>query len=141
MAKAADTASVRAYVAAMPPGTQAAVERLRALILAAAPALLESRSYGIIGYKLDGRPFIYCGGFARHVALYPVTAAMRRDHADAIAPFVASTGTLKFPLDQPLPVALIKRLLKTRVGEMRAAAEPAAGGRRRTERRSGRPSR
>ena len=123
MAKTPANASVRAYVAAMPPDARAAIERLRALIRAAAPALVESRSYGIIGYKLEGRVFIYCGGFARHVALYPITAAMRRDHGDAIAPFAASKGTLKFPLDRPLPVPLIKRLLKTRLAEMRAAAK------------------
>jgi uncharacterized protein YdhG (YjbR/CyaY superfamily) len=109
----------------MPPDARAAVERLRALIRAAAPKLVESRSYGIIGYKLDGRAFIYCGGFAKHVALYPITAAMRHDLGDAIAPFVASKGTLKFPLDQRLPVTLIKRLLKSRLAEMRAA-KPAA---------------
>ena len=126
MAKTAATASVRAYVAAMPPDMRAAVGRLRALIRAAAPTAVEARSYGIIGYKIDGRVFVYCGGFARHVSLYPVTTAIRREHADAIAPFHASKGTLKFPLDQRLPVALITRLLKTRVAEMRAAAKPAA---------------
>jgi uncharacterized protein YdhG (YjbR/CyaY superfamily) len=119
MAKTAATASVRDYVAGLPPDVRSAVERLRALIRAAAPKAVESRSYGIIGYKIDGRVFLYCGGFARHVALYPVTAAMRRDHADAIAPFHASKGTLKFPLDQRLPVGVIRRLLKTRLAEMR----------------------
>jgi uncharacterized protein YdhG (YjbR/CyaY superfamily) len=122
VAKTAAAGSVNAYVKAMPPDVRAAVERLRALIRAAAPKAVESRSYGIIGYKIDGRPFVYCGGFTHHVSLYPVTAAMRRDHADAFATYQASKGTLKFPLDQRLPVALIKRLVKTRLAEMRAAA-------------------
>jgi uncharacterized protein YdhG (YjbR/CyaY superfamily) len=116
--KAPAAATVAEYLAAMPPDARRAVGRLRALIRAAAPKAVESRSYGIIGYKLDGRPFLYCGGFARHAALYPVTAAMKREHGDAIAPFHASKGTLKFPLDTPLPVTLIKRLLKTRLREM-----------------------
>jgi len=47
---------------------------------------------------------------------------MRRDHADAIAPYQVSKGTLRFPLGRPLPVMLIKRLLKTRLSEMRTAA-------------------
>jgi len=111
-------ASVSEYLAAMPPDARRAVGRLRALIRAVAPKAVESRSYGIIGYKIDGRAYIYCGGFTQHVALYPVTAAMKRDHGDAMAPFQASKGTLKFPLDTPLPVALIKRLLKTRRQEM-----------------------
>jgi uncharacterized protein YdhG (YjbR/CyaY superfamily) len=129
MAKTASNADVRAYLEAMRPDARRAVTRLRALIRAASPTAVENRSYGILGYKIDGRPFVYCGGFQKHVALYPVTAAMRRDHADAIAPFQASKGTLKFRLDTPLPVLLIKRLLKTRVLEMRAA--PARSARRR----------
>ena len=112
------SASVSDYLAAMPPDARRAVGRLRALIRAAAPKAVESRSYGIIGYKIGGRPYLYCGGFKQHVALYPVTAAMKRDQGDAIAPFQASKGTLKFPLDKALPVALIKRLLKTRLKEM-----------------------
>ena len=114
---AADDA--RAYLASLAPDARKAVGQLRTLIGAAAPTAIESRSYGILGYKIDGRAFVYCGGFKQHVALYPVTAAMRRDHADAIAPFQVSKGTLRFSLDRPLPVALIKRLLKTRVAEMR----------------------
>ena len=117
-------ASVSEYLAALPPSTRRAVGRLRTLIRTAAPKAIESRSYGILGYKIDGRPFVYCGGFTEHVAMYPVTAAMRRDHGDPIAPFQASKGTLRFPLDQRLPVALIKRLLKTRLAEMRAPAKP-----------------
>jgi uncharacterized protein YdhG (YjbR/CyaY superfamily) len=118
MAKTPATDTVAAYLAAMPPAARRATQRLRTLIRAAAPKAVESKAYGIIGYKIDGRPFVYCGGFTAHVAMYPVTAAMRRDHADAIAPFQASKGTLKFPLERPLPVALIKRLLKTRLKEM-----------------------
>ena len=119
MAKKAPATDVaRAYLATLPPDARTAVGRLRMLIRAAAPTAVESRSYGILGYKIDGHAFMYCGGFKQHVALYPVTPAMRRDHADAIAPFHVSKGTLRFPLEKPLPVALIKRLLKTRVAEM-----------------------
>ena len=75
MTRTAADAGVRAYVDALPPEARAAVARLRALIRAAAPKAVESRSYGILGYKVDGRPFVYCGGFQKHVAMYPVTAA------------------------------------------------------------------
>ena len=119
--KTAAAVGVTEYLASLPPDSRRALGRLRALVRAAAPKAVEGRSYGIIGYKVDGRPFIYCGGFKQHVAMYPVTAAMRRDHADAIAPFQVSKGTLKFPLDAPVPVTLIKRLLKTRLAEMREA--------------------
>jgi uncharacterized protein YdhG (YjbR/CyaY superfamily) len=123
--KAAAADGIRAYLAILPAEARGAVGRLRALIQTAAPAAVESRSYGILGYKVDGRAFMYCAGWKTHVSLYPVTAAMRRDHADAIAPFQVSKGTLRFPLDAPLPVALIKRLLKTRLNEMRTASSGA----------------
>lgn len=143
MPKTAAARSVSDYVAAMPPEVRAPVERLRALIEAAAPDAVESRSYGIIGYKVDGRAFVYCGGFTSHVAMYPVTAAMRREHAEAIAPYQASKGTLKFPLDTRLPAALIKRLLKTRLAEMRSSrpadGRTAAAARRSPSRRADRP--
>lgn len=125
MAKAAAADSISDYLAAMPPAARRATGQMRTLIRAAAPQADESRSYGIIGYKVGGRPFVYCGGFKQHVAMYPITAAMRREHGDAIARFQASKGTLKFPLDERLPVALIRRLLKTRLAEMAAPATPA----------------
>jgi uncharacterized protein YdhG (YjbR/CyaY superfamily) len=121
MAKTPATDSISAYLAAMPSEARRATGQLRALIRAAAPKAVESRSYGILGYKIGGRPFLYCGGYQKHVAMYPVTAAMRRDHGDAIAPFQVSKGTLRFPIERPLPVALIKRLLKTRLKEMQPA--------------------
>ena len=117
--KASPAGDARAYLATLPPEARTAVGRLRALIRAAAPTAVERRSYGILGYKVAGRAFVYCGGFKQHVSLYPVTPAMRREHAVAIAPFQVSKGTLRFPLEKPLPVALIKRLLKTRFQEMK----------------------
>jgi uncharacterized protein YdhG (YjbR/CyaY superfamily) len=120
---------VEAYLAALPPKARQAVARLRSLIRAAAPAAVEGRSYGIVGYKIDGRAFVYCAGWAGHASLYPVTLAMRRDHADANAPFQVSKGTLRFPLDRPLPAVLIKRLLKTRLNEMQGAAPRARNAR------------
>ena len=110
---------VTAYLGSLSPASRRTVGRLRSLIRTAAPKAVEARSYGILGYKVDGRAFIYCAGWVEHVGLYPVTAAMRREHAEAIEPFQASKGTLRFPLDRPLPVVLIRRLLKTRLGEMR----------------------
>ena len=121
-AAAADGA--RAYLATLAPDVRKAVGQLRTLIRAAAPKAVESRSYGILGYKIEGRAFVYCGGFKRHVALYPVTPAMRREHAGAIAPFQVSKGTLRFPLDAPIPTALVTKLAKVRIQE-RGAETPA----------------
>jgi len=112
---------VGAYLAIVPRQARPALERLRALIRAAAPAAAESRSYGILGYKIDRKVFVYCAAWAEHLSLYPVTPAMKRAHAADVSRFQTSKGTLRFPLDQPLPVAAIRRLLRARLAEMRDA--------------------
>jgi uncharacterized protein YdhG (YjbR/CyaY superfamily) len=122
---AGDAAAVRAYLATVPAGARAPLQQIRDAIRALAPGAVEARSYGILGYKLDGRALLYCAGWKEHVSLYPVTDAMRREHADAMRPFIASKGTLRFPVDTRLPITLIRRLIKTRLAEMREAGKAA----------------
>jgi len=113
-------AEVRAYLAALPADSRKQLQQLRELIRAAAPAAVESISYGIPTFKIDGQRFIYCAAFTRHVSLYPMTTAIRRAFAKELKGYKMSTGTIQFPLDKPLPVPLVKRLIKARLTEMRA---------------------
>ncbi len=113
-------AEVRAYLAALPADSRKHLNQLRELIRSAAPAAVESISYGIPTFKIDSRRFIYCAAFTRHVSLYPMTMAIRRVFADELKGYKMSTGTIQFPLGAPLPVPLVKRLIKARLMEMRA---------------------
>jgi uncharacterized protein YdhG (YjbR/CyaY superfamily) len=118
-------ALVRAYVAKLSPPARRHVRKLREVIRAAAPGAEEGLSYGIPVFVLDGQALVYYAGWRRHVSLYPITRRIRRAHAEALEPYKTSTGTVQFPLDKPLPVTLVRRLVKARIAELR-------GGRRAT---------
>jgi uncharacterized protein YdhG (YjbR/CyaY superfamily) len=115
-------ATVSEYLAATPPKARQALKQLRAAIKAAAPGITERISYRIPTFDLDGRRLLYIAAFTEHVGLYPVTAAMVAKHGPAIAPYRSGKGTLRFPLDAPVPVELVTRVARARVEECRAAS-------------------
>jgi uncharacterized protein YdhG (YjbR/CyaY superfamily) len=112
---------LRDYAAALPPDARRFLRTMRAAIRSAAPDATEHFSYRIPGFKLDGRPLIWYAGFKQHCSLYPMTANIRRAFASELKGFEMSTGTIRFPLDQPPPVGLVKRLVRARVAEVRQA--------------------
>lgn len=117
-----EATTVAAYIARTPPLARKALKQLRAAIKAAAPGITERISYRIPTFDLDGRYLLYIAAFKEHVSVYPVTGGMLARYRKAIAPYRAGKGTLRFPLDAPIPADLVTRLAKVRVRERRAAA-------------------
>lgn len=109
--------TVEAYLAALPADRRAILEELRAVVRAAAPGAVEVIAYQMPALRLDGRFLVSYASFARHVSLFPASEGVRRALGDEIAPYLSGKGTIRFPADRPLPLALIGRVVEVRVGE------------------------
>ena len=117
----AKVTSVADYIAkASSPVARRALKQLRAAIKASAPGITERISYRIPAFELDGRYLLYIAAFKNHVSVYPVTSGMLAKYGKALGPYRAGKGTLRFPLDGPIPVDLVAKLAKVRVRERRS---------------------
>ncbi|HKP30401.1 MAG TPA: DUF1801 domain-containing protein [Gemmatimonadales bacterium] len=110
---------VRAYYAARTPEIRKHLKRIHDAITSAAPGAEEVFSYGIPGFRLDGKVLMWYAAWKSHTSIYPITGAVRAKHADAISAYRNSKGTIQFPLTKLPPVTLIKRMVKTRAAEIR----------------------
>jgi uncharacterized protein YdhG (YjbR/CyaY superfamily) len=118
----AKTKTVADYIARTPPVARRALKQLRAAIKAAAPGITERISYRIPTFELDGQYLLFIAAFKEHVSVYPVTSGMLARYGKAIAPYRAGKGTLRFPLDAPIPIDLVGKLAKVRVRERRSSS-------------------
>lgn len=103
-----DFKSVDHYIAMHPEAVRSALELVRRTIRGAVPSAEDVISYQIPAYRLSGGTVIHFAGWKRHYSLYPVTAQLADAFKDEVAAYeLNDRGTLRFPLDQPVPVKLI----------------------------------
>ena len=108
------------YLAPLSADQRARLEKLRRVIQSAAPKAEECISYGLPAFRHDGRPLVAFGSAAKHYALYPMSSRTLEAHRSDLTGLDTSKGTIRFPLDRPLPVALVRKLVKARIAENQA---------------------
>ena len=113
------------YIAGFSPEVQAILKKIRSTIRKAAPKATEKISYQMPAFTLE-RDLIYFAAFKKHIGLYPPVRGDQKLKQDA-APYAGEKGNLKFPLDEPIPYALIGRIVKARVKEQRERAAAKQG--------------
>lgn len=104
-------------LAAVSEDKRAALEKLRKAIRAAVPKAEEGVSYGLAAFRLDGKPLVALGATTKHCAFYLMSGSIVEAHKDELANYDTSKGTIRFPADKPLPVALVKKLVRARIAE------------------------
>jgi uncharacterized protein YdhG (YjbR/CyaY superfamily) len=117
-----EAAKIDAYIAAAPPAAQAPLRRIREIARAAAPDARETISYRMPA--LRGRGIvIYYAAFKAHIGLFPPVRGDAGLDA-ALAPYRGPKGNLRFPLAEPLPEALVERIVRLRAEQDRAGGPP-----------------
>lgn len=107
--------TVDAYIASYPKDAQVMLKQLRLAIQKAAPKAEEGIKYGMVGYTL-GSPLVYFGGFQKHIGFY-ATPSGNIAFKKELLKYHTSKGAIQFPLDKPLPLALVAKMVKFRVKE------------------------
>jgi uncharacterized protein YdhG (YjbR/CyaY superfamily) len=116
------------YLAGTTAANRAALQKVRAAVRAAAPKAEECIAYGMPAFRLEGK---YVAGFraaAGHCAFHPMSGTTVATLRNELARYDTSPGTVRFPPERPLPVALVRKLVRARIAENAAPTrQPRAG--------------
>ena len=126
--KAEPPTSIDQYIATFPPEVRAILERIRGTIRRAAPKAREIISYRMPAFAMSGI-LVYFAAFKKHIGLFPPVSGDARLEK-SLARYAGPKGNLQFPLDEPIPYALIGRIVRLRVKQDAARAASKAGRKR-----------
>lgn len=105
------------YLAALSDDMRIALEKLRRTIRVIVLKAEECISYGLPAFRLDGRPLVAMGASANHCAFYPMSSTTVEAHKVDLTDYDTSKGTIRFTVDEQLPVAFVRKLIKARIAE------------------------
>jgi len=115
--RAAPPKSVDEYIEAVSEPARSTLKKIRAIIRSVVPPeTTETISYGIPTFKYKGSLFAFAA-FSNHCSLFPMGSSVIQTFKDDLKGFPTSKGTIRFPVDQPPPAALVKKLVKARIAQ------------------------
>ncbi len=110
-----DISSIDAYIAMFPADVQKKLQEIRAAIKAAAPQATEKISYKMPAFYLDGN-LVYFAAFKNHIGFYPIPSGIEA-FKEELSRYKTTKGAVQFPLDGPMPLDLVSRIVKFRAAE------------------------
>ncbi len=108
--------NVDEYIRTFPENIQQLLSEIRKLILKLAPEAGETIAYGMPAYKTYGKPLVYFAGHKNHIGFYATPSGHSAFEKD-LSVYRGGKGSVKFPIDQPIPYELIGRIIQFRVNE------------------------
>jgi uncharacterized protein YdhG (YjbR/CyaY superfamily) len=106
--------SIDEYISACPPQSQERLQKIRETIKKLVPDAKERISYQIACFELNGKNLIHFAGWKKHVSLYSVPAGDEAFESE-VSNYVDGKGTVKFPLDEPMPMKIVTKIIKLHV--------------------------
>jgi uncharacterized protein YdhG (YjbR/CyaY superfamily) len=108
--------TIDAYIKAFPEDIQRILEKMRQTIRRAAPEAEETIAYQMPTLKLNGKNLVHFAAFKNHIGFYPIPSGIEA-FKDELSPYIAGKGSIRLPLDKPIPYDLVKRIVEFRVKE------------------------
>lgn len=112
------------YLATVSEDKRAALEKLRQHIKSVAPEAEEYFYYQLPAFRLKGKRLVAFGAATNHCSLYPLSAVVVQAHQDDLKKYDTSPGTIRFPPAQPLPLTLVRKIVKARIAENETKRPP-----------------
>ena len=114
----ANDSPIDAYLANLRAEQREALQRLREQIARLVPDAVETISYGMPAFKLQGHALMWFAAWRAHCSIYPLTGTFAKANADAVKVFRGTKGSLHFTARAPLPEALVERLVRARLSDL-----------------------
>jgi uncharacterized protein YdhG (YjbR/CyaY superfamily) len=110
------TQTIDEFISSYPPEIQTILQKIRATVQKSAPGAEEAMAYGIPTFRLNGRNLVHFSAFKSHIGFYPTPSGIEKFKKELSA-YEGAKGSVKFPLEKPIPYALITKIVKFRVKE------------------------